>query len=394
MEPDFALMSESFSAIEDPRKAGMTTYSADHLIFMTLCGLLCGCDTWVKIADHVSFRSRLFTERFGLESTPSHDTFARFFGLINTKQFKQCFAEWVTRAYKGCGGKIVAIDGKSIQSNIKDVATRYIVSAFVAGDNIILDQVVTDSKSNEITAVPELLNALNLEGATVTMDAMGLQKKNIEHIVKKKADYVIALKGNQGNLHAAVKDFFDDFRSPDSSRDAWDRDYQVNVHETVEKEHGRIETRRCTVTDYPLPDSERAGWSGLQTLVMVESTRDIKNVVTKERRYYVSSLEPDAAIHLAAIRSHWSIENSLHWVLDVVFKEDDCKVRDKAAAENLSIMRKCALTLVRNMSDKLGLSRRMHKASVDEDYLISMFGGMSSLLNTLQPKNTSRKLMR
>ena len=153
MEPDFALMSESFSVIDDPRKAGMTTYSAQQLIFMTLCGLLSGCDTWVKIADHVSFRSHLFTDRFGLESTPSHDMFSRFFGLINTKQFKKCFAVWVARVYEGCSGKIVAI---------------------------------------------------------VTMDAMGLQKKNIKQIVEKKADYVIALKGNQGNPHVAVKDFFDE----------------------------------------------------------------------------------------------------------------------------------------------------------------------------------------
>ena len=389
MEPDFALMAEAFSAINDPRKAGMTTYSAQHLIFMTLCGLLCGCDTWVKIADHVSFRSRLFMDRFGLEATPSHDTFSRFFGMINTKQFKKCFAEWVTQAYEGCSGKIVAIDGKAIQSNIKGVPTRYVVSAFVAGDNMILDQVVTDSKSNEITAVPDLLDSLNLEGAIVTMDAMGLQKKNIKQIVEKKADYVIALKGNQGNLHVAVKDFFDELTSADGNRDSWERDYVIHTHETVEKEHGRIETRCCTVTDYRLPESETSGWVGLKTLVMIESTRDIKNEVTTERRYYVSSLEPDAVRHLNAIRSHWSIENSLHWVLDVVFKEDDSKIRDKAAAENLSIMRKCALTLIRTMSDKLGISRRMHRASVDEDYLISMFGGMPCLLNTLQTENCS-----
>jgi predicted transposase YbfD/YdcC len=387
MEPDFALMSESFSVINDPRKAGMTTYSAQHLIFMTLCGLISGCDTWVKIADHVSFRSRLFMDRFGLESTPSHDTFSRFFGLINTKQFKKCFAVWVTQAYEGCSGKIVAIDGKAIQSNIKGVPTRYIVSAFVAGDNMILDQVVTDSKSNEITAVPDLLDSLNLEGAVVTMDAMGLQKKNITQIVEKKADYVIALKGNQGNLHVAVKDFFDELTSPEGTRDCWERDYIVHSYETVEKAHGRIETRRCTVTDYRLPASETSGWVGLKTLVMIESIRDIKDKVTTERRYFVSSLEPDAVQHLGAIRSHWSIENSLHWVLDVVFKEDASKIRDKAAAENLSIMRKCALTLVRSMSDKLGLSRRMHRASVDEDYLIGMLGGISSLLNTLQTQN-------
>lgn len=389
MKLDFALMSESFSVINDPRKAGMTTYSAQHLIFMTLCGLLSGCDTWVKIADHVSFRSRLFMDKFGLETTPSHDTFSRFFGLINTKQFKKCFAEWVTLAYEGCSGKIVAIDSKAIQSNIKGVPTRYIVSAFVAGDNMILDQVVTDSKSNEITAVPDLLDSLNLEGAIVTMDAMGLQKKNIKQIVEKKADYVIALKGNQGNLHVAVTDFFDELTSPDGNRDCWERGYVVHSYETVEKGHGRIETRRCTVTDYRLPESETSGWAGLKTVVMVESIRDIKNEVTTERRYFVSSLEPDAVQHLGVIRSHWSIENSLHWVLDVVFKEDDSKIRDKAAAENLSIMRKCALTLVRTMTDKLGLSRRMHRASVDENYLISMLGGISCLLNTLKTQNSA-----
>jgi predicted transposase YbfD/YdcC len=300
----------------------------------------------------------------------------------------------VARAYEGCSGKVVAIDGKSIQSNIKGVPTRYVVSAFVAGDNIILDQVITDSKSNEITAVPELLDSLNLEGAIVTMDAMGLQKNNIKQIVAKKADYVIALKGNQGNLHAAVKDFFDDLTSPDGNRDCWERDHVVHSCETVEKNHGRIETRRCTVSDFRLHESETSGWVGLKTLVMIESTREIKDQVTTERRYFVSSMEPDASRHLGAVRSHWSIENSLHWVLDVVFKEDDCKVRDKAAAENLSIMRKCALTLVRSMSDKLGLSRRMHRASVDEDYLISIFGGISCLLNTMQQQKGSTKLMR
>jgi len=394
MELDFALMDESFSGIDDPRKAGMVIYSAQQLIFMTLCGLLCGCDTWVKIADHVNFRRRLFMDRFELETTPSHDTFSRFFGLIDSKQFKKCFALWVTRAYEGCSGKVVAIDGKSIQSNINGLATRYIVSAFVAGDNMILDQVITDSKSNEITAVPELLDSLNLEGAIVTMDAMGLQKKNIKQIVEKKADYVISLKGNQGNLHAAVKDFFYDLSSPDSNLDCWERDYAVDSCETVEKDHGRIETRRCTVSDYRLHESETSDWVGLKTLVMIESTREIKDKVTRERRYFVSSMNPDAALHLRTVRSHWSIENSLHWVLDVVFKEDDCKIRDKAAAENLSIMRKCALTLLRTMSDKLGLSRRVHRASVDEDYLISILGGISCLLNTLQVHDRSNKLMR
>lgn len=384
MQFDFDLMSEAFSSVKDPRKHGMITYSAKHLIFMTLCGLLSGHDTWVKIADHVSFRNRFFSDLFGLKTTPSHDTFARFFGLIDTKQFKKSFAQWISNAYEGCSGKIVAIDGKSIQSNIKNVPTRYVVSAFVAEDKIVLDQVVTDSKSNEITAVPELLDSLNLEGATVTMDAMGLQKKNINHILEKKANYVIALKGNQGNLHTVVQDFFDDLLGPDGNKDSFDRDYTVKYHETVDKDHGRIETRRCTVTDYRLPDAEISDWNGLKSLVMVDSTREIKDTVTRECRYFVSSLEPDAALHLNIVRSHWSIENSLHWVLDVNFKEDSSRIRDKASAENLSVMRKYALTLVRTMSDRLGLGRRMHKASVNDEYLMNMLGSISSLPNKLQ----------
>lgn len=274
---------------------------------------------------------------------PSKNTFARVFMALDPQCFKSCFINWVQSLQTQLSG-VVATDGKTLRKSFDKASSKsaiHMVSAFASETNLVLGQQKVDEKSNEITAIPELLKLLELKGCIVSIDAMGCQTKIAEQIRNKEADYILALKGNQTQLHKDVSLFL-------SSDVDNKQKYITDSYESIDKAHGRIETRKCYVSDKIDWLDNKDKWSGLKTIVMIESTRETKGKVSKERRYYITSLSPDAKKINHAIRSHWSIENQLHWVMDVTMGEDDSRVRKDHAPENMSIIKHITLNMIRN----------------------------------------------
>jgi predicted transposase YbfD/YdcC len=305
----------------------------------------------------------------------SHDTFTRVFCLLDANGFEACFIRWMRSLCPSLAGEVIPIDGKSVRRSY-DGAERmvHLVSAWHTLAGAILGQVKTDSKSNEITAIPELLDALHLEGATVTLDAMGCQHAIVEKIREKKADYIVAVKDNQPTLSQALQEWFAAVDVGKLDRSCW---------ETVDtdKGHGRVEMRRCVVThDVDWLKELGQDWAGINSLAMVEATREMVNGRNKgqcsiERRYYISSLPAKAASFNQKIRAHWGIENSLHWVLDVAFNEDDCRIRMGDGAQNFAILRRISLNLLKqDRSTKLGIANKRLKAGWSPSYLESLLG--------------------
>jgi predicted transposase YbfD/YdcC len=275
--------------------------------------------------------------------------------------------------YKLSAGQVIAIDGKTLRRSHDRLLGReaiQIVSAWAQENHLVLAQTKVDTKSNEITAIPELLKILGLTGSIITIDAIGCQRENAEMIVDRGGDYVLAVKGNQGNLYEDAQALFEEIEHPDIA--FIEHDY----HKTVEKDHGRIETRRCwTLSDQDCLTYLRGweNWKGLKTVVMVESTRVLPDTTTKEVRYFISSLPGDAERILAAVRGHWSIENSLHWVLDIAFREDESRLRTGYGAENMAVLRHMALNLLKqDHVTKAGVKNKRLRAALDNDYLLSL----------------------
>jgi predicted transposase YbfD/YdcC len=358
--------------LTDPRSR-TSAYDLTQMLVVALCAILSGADSWVAIQIWGEEKLEWLRGHIPLErGIPSHDTFGRVFAALDPKQFEACFIRWMSHLFPALADQVVAIDGKTVRgSRQADQRAIHLVSAYGAGLGMVLGQVRTSGKSNEITAIPELLDALLLKGAIVTIDAMGCQRAIAERIVNVGADYVLACKGNQGTMLARVQTAFD----------AMERvplayvDYN-SEHREVEKDHGRIETRRCVASDILTRwQQEPDLWPGLRSIVMVESTREIGDTVTTERRYYVSSLPPDAARISRAVRSHWAIENNMHWCLDVAFGEDQCRVRVDNAAQNFAILRRIVLNLLkRDTRTKAGLKIRRLKASTSDRYREQILG--------------------
>jgi predicted transposase YbfD/YdcC len=303
----------------------------------------------------------------------SHDTFSRVFSLLDARQFEVRFVQWMRELCPSLHGQLVPIDGKSVRSSHDgDEGAIHLVSAWNHGAGLVLGQVKTAAKSNEITAIPELLDALDVQGATVTIDAMGCQHAIIDKIVQKKADYIVAVKDNQPSLAQAVELLFD----------AGVGGVELTEDETIDKGHGRIDTRRCVVAHdlSAMPEQIRQSWTGLSHVVMVESTREVvngkkKGEISTERRYYISSRQDSASEFNAKVRGHWSIENNCHWVLDVAFKEDESRTRKGDGAENLSILRRMALNLVKQeKSGKTSVRGKRLKAAWSPNYLQTLLG--------------------
>jgi predicted transposase YbfD/YdcC len=312
---------------------------------------------------------------------PSHDTFNRVFAALDPDKFLECFLAWTQSVRQAVGQEIVALDGKALRRAIAgDGSIKYIVSAWAEGNGLVLGQLKVADKSNEITAVPRLLRALELSGCIVTLDAMGCQKKIAKEIIEADADYVLALKGNQETVHQEVKSFLDvtlaerqEPRLPGAklSKAA----ATLAVLETVEKDHGRVETRRYYQSVELDWFADRAKWEGLRSVGMVEATREIKGQRTVERRYYLSSLPLGAETFARAVRGHWGVENKLHWVLDVHFREDQSRARTGHAAENLASLRRLALNLLkREKTKKRSIRGKMLCASWDHPYLTRLLG--------------------
>jgi len=329
-----------FKEIPDHRMERRKLYSVEEILLLTFCGIISGSDSWEDIEMYGEIKleelKRYLPYKNGI---PSDDTLRRFFRVLDPEVFEKSFVNWVESMQLNLSGQVVAIDGKTSRRSFDDeVKPMHLVSAFASELGITLGQLKTPEKSNEITAIPKLLNLLDLTGSTVTIDAMGCQTKIVEKVLEKEANYIIGLKGNQESLNNDVRTYFNN------------KPTKIIFHtaEDVDKGHGRIEMRRCTVTEEIewLKETHHS-WKGLRSIVEIESSREIKGKLTQEKRYYISSLPAIASTHLKAIRAHWGIENKLHWVLDVCFNDDQSRIRKGNAPRNIAIIKKTALNLMR-----------------------------------------------
>jgi len=354
-----------FSGIKDPRVERTKEHLLSDVIFITIAAVICGAETWNEIELYGKTKEPWLRKYLSLTNgIPSHDTFNRVYSLLDPKELEKSFVNWVKDVSELTEGEIVSIDGKSIRGSRKHHSKSmvHMVSAWAHQNHMVLGQVKTSEKSNEITAIPRLLEIIAIKGCIVTIDAMGCQTEIAKKIIQKEADYVLAVKGNQGNLEQDLNYTMKICKPVDTYKD-------------TDAGHGRIETRKCSVYS-DLSNIENADkWENLKTIVRVESIRHIKSTgqQQKETRLYITSLEPSAKKIAETIRAHWGIENSLHWVLDVAFNEDHSSKTNPNAVENFSIINRIALNLVKNeTSKKVGVKSRRLNAGWDNDYLIKI----------------------
>jgi predicted transposase YbfD/YdcC len=363
---------ERVSELPDPRVVGRTAHHLVDILVLTVCAVLCGADDWEAVEMWGDAKLKWLRQYIPLKNgIPSHDTIGRVFSALDSVTFQDCFTRWVATICGSLEGQVVAIDGKTMRgSHYQRLGKKaiHMVSAFASEQGITLGQLKTEEKSNEITAIPELLAMLALKGSIVTIDSMGCQTAIAETIIEKEADYVLALKGNQGNLHEQVADFFEI-----AEQHAY-KNLDAKPYVTCEKGHGRIESRRVVALSTKDLEGIKA-WPGLKSMIMVESVREIGETRTSERRFYISSLAPNSKRTGEAIRAHWAIENSLHWCLDVTFKEDGSRTRTGYAAENFNIIRKITMNLLRqDLTMKRSIPKKRLYAALHDEYLSTVLG--------------------
>jgi len=358
-----------FRELADPRQRGKVTYPLDEVLLLCLLGVLAGSETFVDIARFGDTKLE-FLRRFRpfRDGTPSHDHLGDIFATLDAEQFQRCFVSWVAWL-TGTPAEVIAIDGKTSRRSDQKKGGKspiHMVSAFAARQRLVLGQVKVAEKSNEIVAIPKLLEMLEIRGAIVTIDAMGCQRDIAEKIVAKKADYVLALKGNQGSLREDVELFATEQKATGF------KDTTISRNETVDGDHGRIETRTTTVIHDVAWLQERHDWPGLNAVVIVESTREIADKVEQETRFYITSLVLLADLLGPIIRSHWAVENSLHWVMDMIFRDDECRVRTDHAPANFTTVKHIAHNLIRKAPGKDSLRLKRKVAAWDDDFLASL----------------------
>ena len=358
-----------FEDLPDPRQPGKVTYPLDEILLLCLLAVMAGADTFTDIAlfgaKKLDFLRRFRPYRDG---TPTHDHLGDILATIDAEAFQRCFVAWVS-ALTGIPEGVVAIDGKTVRRShhkSKGKAAIHMVSAFAARQRLVLGQVKVAEKSNEIIAIPKLLDMLAIEGAIVTIDAMGCQRDIARKIVAKKADYILALKGNQSSLQEDVRLLAAEQRANGF------KDTKISQHQTIDSDHGRIETRDITVIHDVGWLRERHDWPGLNGVVIVESQRATGDKTERETRFYITSLVLLAALIGPMVREHWAVENSLHWVMDMIFRDDECRVRTDHAPANFTTIKHMALNLIRRASGKHSLRARRKVAAWDEDFLASM----------------------
>jgi predicted transposase YbfD/YdcC len=365
-------LADVFVSIRDPRQKGKVNHNLVELLVVAVNAVLVGADTFVEIELWAKEKLDWLRGYIPLvNGIPSHDTFGRLFGLIDDKEFEAAFRRWVSGIVPALGAEVVAIDGKTSRRSGKiDGTALHLVSAFAAGAGLVLGQRATAEKSNEKTAIPELLATLALEGCTVTIDAMGTQANIAQTIRDRGADYVLAVKDNQPKLAASIQDFWSSFKAHPATH-TWHRS-----RESVEKDHGRMETRRCTVFDHLTCLHKPEQWPGLKSFAVIESGREINGKVTLEQRFYISSLPPDAERIGAAVRAHWSVENRLHWCMDVAFNDDQMRTRSGHAAHNLATLKHITLNLIRldPIKRKGGIKARRFIAATSDSYRAHLLG--------------------
>lgn len=379
-----------FAEMPDPRGPN-TIHKLTDIIVIAILAVICGADGWVEVELFAKSKLALLADILELPGgIPSHDTFGRVFSLLNPEAFERCFSQWIASLVGGsCKGKLVAIDGKTVRRSFahgwKKNGAVHLVSAFVRENQMVFGQipVVPARGSNEIDAIPQLLALLDIKGAVVTIDAMGTQKVIAQKIIEGGGDYVLSLKDNQPTLAAVAEQLMkeaelDRIKSGQPTSDGADGRVRYGFAETVDGDHGRIEIRRVLVSDEIKALGKVAnGWVGLASIIRVESVRDVDGVVSTEQRLYLSSLKGTDAVRLGdLVRGHWSVENQLHWQLDVSFNEDQRRIRKGHGAENFSRLCRMALNLLKqDKTTKAGIHAKRLKAALDGDYLLKIIGG-------------------
>jgi predicted transposase YbfD/YdcC len=357
---------DHFRSLPDPRQRGKVIYPLEEVLLLCLVAVLAGAESVVDIA-RFGTKKRELLRRFRpfTDGTPSHDQLGDILATLDAEKFQQCFVAWVA-TLTGASAEVIAIDGKTVRRSYQEKGRKaaiHMVSAFAARQRLVLGQVKVSEKSNEIVAIPRLLDMLSIDGAIVTIDAMGCQRGIAQKIIDKKADYVLALKGNQGTLREDVEVF-----AAEQKANGF-RDTTISRDQTVDGDHGRIEIRTTTVIHDVAWLQERHDWPSLKAIVMVESTRESEEKTEFETRFYITSLLLLAAQLGPVVRSHWAVE-SMHWVMDMIFRDDECRVRTDHAPANFTTMKHMAHNLIRRAPGKDSL--RLRRKVAGDDFLASL----------------------
>ena len=366
----FGSLQEHFGTLPDPRVEGRCDHKLIDIICIGAAAVICGANSWSEIETFGKAKEKWLQQYLELPSgIPSHDTFGRVFSLLDAEVFEEYFAGWIESAFRRTRGQVIAVDGKTARRSHDRMIGKdaiHMIGAWASANKLVLGQRKVEDGSNEIAAIPELLRLLDLAHCVVTIDAIGCQKEIAQTIVDRKADYVLAVKRNQGRLHEDIQDWFA------YAQQVAFKDMPHDYHQTVNKTSGRVEIRRCwAIADPHAFEYIRYynGWARLQTIVMIQNERRVGEEVQQKTRFFISSLPPDAQRLLDCVRQHWSIENTCHWTLDVVFREDDSRVRTGSAARNFALLRRLALNLLKQDTAKGSLNQKRFRAALDDAYL-------------------------
>jgi predicted transposase YbfD/YdcC len=365
-EPVRISIVQHFEALPDPREGPNAVHKLIDIIVIAVCAVIAGCEACTQMAEYGRRKESWLRQFLELpRGIPSHDTFSRVLALLDAAKFQECFMRWAAALHKATGGKIVAIDGKTLRRSFDNAKGRgpiHLVSAWCSENHVSLGQLAVDAKTNEITAIPELLELLEIPGAIVTIDAAGCQRAIAEQIVAQGGDYVLGLKGNQSNLQEAVEDFFA------VAQKAAFAHVKHHYAEELDKDHGRLEVRRYWITENlcTLPDTDR--WVGLRSIGMVERTTVTGETQTVEQRYFINSIRADAQRFAHGVRGHWGIENRLHWRLDVVFGDDASRIRKGNAPAIMTSIRHLCMNLFDQEPSSLSLAKKRRKAAWNDDF--------------------------
>jgi predicted transposase YbfD/YdcC len=376
-------MVEHFKPLADPRMDRTKDHALIDVLVIAVCTLLYGGEGFNDMEDFGQAKEEWFRTFLKLANgIPSHDTFNRVFAALDPQGFLECFLRWTQSLRQVVDREIVAVDGKALRRAMnRKENLKYVVSAWADSNNLVLGQLKVTDKSNEITAVPEPLRVLELSGCIVTLDAMGCQKKIAKEIMEADADYVLALKGNQETVHEEVKSFLDaTITETQAARAPGAKLSTAAAHlaqvKKVEKDHGRFEIRHYYQSDQLGWFADLKKWEGLKSVGVVESTREVNGEQTMERRYYLSSLALDGELFARAVRSHWGVENKVHWVMDVCFNEDQSRARAGYAAENLATLRRLALNMLKRENQKARHQRKTAQGQLGSCLFAQIIGNL------------------